>query len=58
VTAARDSSPGLAITFIVVAMICISINDMLIKLLSGDYPLHQMVFLRSAIGILISFVVL
>ncbi len=53
-TAARDSSPGSAITLIVIAMTCISINDMLIKLLSDDYPLHQMVFLRSAIGIVFS----
>jgi len=35
-------------------MTCISINDMLIKLLSDHYPLHQMVFLRSAIGIVFS----
>ncbi len=53
-TAARDSSHGSAITFIIIAMTCISINDMLIKLLSGDYPLHQMVFVRSAIGIVFS----
>ncbi len=57
-TALRDNSPGLAIIFIVLAMTCISINDMLIKLLSSDYPLHQMVFLRSAIGIVFSLVIL
>lgn len=32
-------------------MFCISINDATIKVLSGDYPLHQMVFVRSVIGI-------
>ena len=58
VAAPRDNSPGLAIIFIVLAMTCISINDMLIKLLSDDYPLHQMVFLRSAIGIVFSLVIL
>ena len=57
-TTNRDNHPGSAIVFIVIAMTCISINDMLIKLLSGGYPLHQMVFLRSAIGILFSLVVL
>ncbi|MGH1481990.1 MAG: DMT family transporter [Geminicoccales bacterium] len=57
-TTPRDNSPGWAIMFIVLAMTCISINDMLIKLLSGDYPLHQMVFLRSAIGIFFSLVIL
>ncbi|MGI9508706.1 MAG: DMT family transporter [Geminicoccaceae bacterium] len=57
-TVVRGNSPGLAIVFIVLAMTCISINDMLIKFLSGDYPLHQMVFLRSALGILFSLVIL
>ncbi|MBT0958569.1 DMT family transporter [Alphaproteobacteria bacterium KMM 3653] len=45
------SRPAAAIGFILLAVSCISVNDMLIKLLSGAYPLHQMVFLRSAIGI-------
>lgn len=40
------------------ATCCISINDMLVKHLSGDYPLHQMVFVRSAIGICFSFAIL
>ena len=57
-SARRGDRPGLAVIFIVVAMACISINDMLIKLLSGDYPLHQMVFLRSAIGIIFSLIML
>lgn len=46
------------IFFILLAMLCISINDMLIKLLSSAYPLHQMVFVRSAIGIVLSFAIL
>jgi len=48
--------PSAGIAFILVGMFCISINDMLIKALSGDYPLHQMVFTRSAIGIVISLI--
>ena len=48
--------PGLAIGLLLVAMVCISINDMLIKEMSGDYPLHQIVFIRSAIGILFTLV--
>jgi S-adenosylmethionine uptake transporter len=47
-----------AIVFILVAMLCISVNDMLFKLLSGAYPLHQMVFMRAAIGICASLVFL
>ena len=37
-------------------MLCISINDMLIKTLSDGYPLHQIVFLRSVIGILFTLI--
>ena len=51
----RSFSPAtLGILFIVGGMVAISVNDMLIKELSGDYPLHQMVFVRSAIGIIFS----
>lgn len=45
------------IAFIVAGMVAISFNDMLIKQLSGGYPLHQMVFARSAIGIVFSLVI-
>ncbi|WP_284261197.1 DMT family transporter [Roseicyclus amphidinii] len=47
-----------AILFILLGMLCISVNDMGIKLLSGDYPLHQMVFVRSGIGLAICLVLL
>ena len=46
-----DTTPTRAIVLILLAMVAISINDMLIKLLSGGYPLHQMVFVRSVIGL-------
>lgn len=52
------NNPGLGVFFIVLAMACISVNDMLIKQLSGGYPLHQMIFVRSAIGIGFSLVIL
>jgi len=55
-TAQAESNPRLGIAFILIAMISISINDMLIKQLSGDYPLHEMVFVRSAIGIVFSLI--
>lgn len=54
----RENKPGWGIFFIILGMSCISINDMLIKHLSGNYPLHQMVFVRSAIGIVFSLVIL
>lgn len=51
-----QNNPTLAIGFILIGMVLISLNDVLIKELSGDYPLHQMIFVRSAIGILASLV--
>ena len=46
-----ENRAAAGIAFITAGIFCISINDMLIKELSGGYPLHQMVFVRSAIGI-------
>lgn len=47
---------GAGIAFILAGILCISVNDFIIKQLSGGYPLHQTVFLRSGIGILFSLV--
>lgn len=55
-TASAQNRPGLGIAFVLVGIVCISVNDLLIKELSGAYPLHQSVFLRSCIGILFSLV--
>ena len=49
-----QNRPAVGIAFIVVAFVAISLNDMLIKQLSGGYPLHQIVFIRSGIGIVFS----
>lgn len=54
--AIRHNNAGLGILFVLIGMFCISINDMLIKQLSGAYPLHQIVFARSGIGILFSLI--
>ena len=54
----RLNNPAAGIAFIFFAMAAISLNDMLIKLLSGGYPLHQMIFIRSAIGICFSIAIL
>ena len=44
----------LAVIFTLVGWVFISLNDTIIKLLSDTYPLHQIVFIRSAIGIFFS----
>lgn len=43
-----------AILFILLGVLCGSLNDLGIKLLSGEYPLHQMIFVRSVIGVLVT----
>jgi S-adenosylmethionine uptake transporter len=49
---------GAAIAFVLFGVLCISLNDTLIKQLSGGYPLHQIVFFRALIGLAISCVIL
>ncbi|MFC3614078.1 DMT family transporter [Lutimaribacter marinistellae] len=53
-SASAFNRPGTGIVFVLAGVAAISVNDMLIKELSGGYPLHQLVFTRSAIGILFS----
>ncbi len=53
-----EDTTARGILFVLIAMFAISVNDTTIKFLSDTYPLHQMVFVRSAIGIVISFVLL
>jgi S-adenosylmethionine uptake transporter len=48
--------PNLAILFVLIGMACISVNDLLVKQLSDGYPLHQIIFVRSSIGIVFSLV--
>lgn len=60
-TAATDAEvlnrPLTGISFIVLGMLCLSINDALIKFLSEGYPLHQIVFIRSLVGMGVSLVI-
>lgn len=52
----RNASLG-AISALI-AVLCFSVNDVTIKFLSGDYALHQIVLIRSAIGMVVLFVVI
>ncbi|MDG2406363.1 MAG: DMT family transporter [Paracoccaceae bacterium] len=47
----QNQSARLAVLFAVLSWLFISMNNVVIKILSETYPLHQMVFFRSAIGI-------
>lgn len=48
--------PAAGIAFVLAGMAAISVNDMLIKQMSDAYPLHQIVFTRSAIGLVLTLV--
>lgn len=51
-----DNATNRGILFILAGVLAISLNDLTVKLLSGGYPLHQIIFARSSIGILFSLV--
>jgi len=53
-----ESAQRIGIAFILVGVVCITINDLLIKTLSGDYSLYQIVFTRSVFGLAISLTIL
>ncbi len=55
-TATAQNHATLGILFVTAGILAISINDMLFKQLSGAYPLHELVFLRSALGLIFSLV--
>lgn len=54
----RVSSNLTGILCVVGAMVAFTTNDMAVKWLSGGYPLHEIVFFRSSIAIVITLAVL
>lgn len=40
------------------ASLCFSVNDMAMKLLSGDYPLHQLILMRGLVALALTLAVL
>lgn len=41
------------ILFVIAASISFSVNDLVFKLLSGDYPLHEMMLVRSSVALVL-----
>ena len=56
-TSATASTANFGVLCAIGAATAFSFNDMAIKFLSGDYPLHQIVFVRAAIGLIITLAV-
>ena len=52
-TQGPQNRAGLGIALIITGIFFISLNDVLIKRLSGGYPLHQIIFVRSGIGLIL-----
>ena len=52
--AIRSSAQVQGVLCLVFAMVVLSLQDSLIKWMSGDYPLHQIVFIRSCVAILLT----
>ena len=50
----RSSAQVQGVLCVVLGMVVLSLQDSLIKVMSGDYPLHQIVFTRSCIAILLT----
>ena len=51
-------SKHLGIIFIILAQLFFSIQDMVIKFISSDYALHEIVLVRASFGILFTVFVL
>jgi drug/metabolite transporter (DMT)-like permease len=47
------SAPTTGAMWALASAAAFSANDMLIKFLSGDYPLHQLIFFRSMVGLMV-----
>ena len=50
-------SVRVGVTCALVASFSFSINDMLIKLMSGGYPLHQIVFVRALVALILTMLI-
>ena len=53
----RKNSKFLSISCIIVAHVCFTTQDMAIKLISGNYALHQIILIRSILAILFTLLV-
>jgi drug/metabolite transporter (DMT)-like permease len=49
---------GLGIVCALTASLAFTLNDVGIKFLSGDYPLHQVVLIRASVGMIITLVII
>ena len=53
-----QDSAKLAVIFSLAAWLCISLNDVVMKLLSDSYSLHQLVLIRSTVGLFLCLIIM
>lgn len=51
--AARPETPLRPVIFVAAASVAFSVNDLVFKLLSGTYPLHEMMLVRSSVALVL-----
>ena len=51
------NTAGLSILCVISASAFFSLSDLSVKLLSGGYPLHEIILIRSVIALLVSFII-
>ena len=52
----KENNIILGILFMTLAMLCLSVNDVLVKGLSSAYPIWEVIFFRALSGVIISLV--
>ena len=50
----KENNIIVGILFMTLAMFCLSVNDVLVKGLSSDYPIWEIIFFRALSGFIIS----
>ena len=52
----KENNIIIGILFMTLAMLCLSVNDVLVKGLSSAYPIWEVIFFRAFSGVIISFI--
>ena len=54
----KENNIVIGILFMTLAMLCLSVNDVLVKGLSSAYPIWEVIFFRAFSGVIISFILI
>ena len=54
----KENNIVLGILFMTLAMLCLSVNDVLVKGLSTTYPIWEVIFFRAFSGVIVSIILI